>query len=82
MKTTTITKKGQVTIPKSVREELNIEAGDEVIVEMRNGEAVLAPKVKDPLGKMRELREKIQFTPEELEQMRRESKREWSQLPE
>jgi antitoxin PrlF len=42
----TITTKGQVTIPKSVREALNLRAGDEVIFRIYEGRAVLA-KIPD-----------------------------------
>ncbi len=39
---TTVTRKGQVTIPKQVRDSLGIEPGTEVIIETTgNGEAVL-----------------------------------------
>ncbi len=36
-----VTEKGQVTIPKTVRSNLGIEAGSEVEFELRDGEAVL-----------------------------------------
>jgi antitoxin PrlF len=42
----TITTKGQVTIPKSVREALDLHSGDEVVFRIYEGRAVLA-KVPD-----------------------------------
>ena len=39
MSTTTITKKGQITIPKSVREKLRLREGDKVIVKFSGGKA-------------------------------------------
>jgi antitoxin PrlF len=42
----TVTSKGQVTLPKSVRESLQLKAGDRVLFRVLNGRAVLA-KVPD-----------------------------------
>jgi AbrB family looped-hinge helix DNA binding protein len=42
----TVTSKGQVTLPKSVRQALGLEAGDRVIFRVHEGLAVLA-KVPD-----------------------------------
>lgn len=42
----TVTSKGQVTLPKSVRESLHIKAGDRVLFRVLEGRAVLA-KVPD-----------------------------------
>jgi len=41
MSTTTVTKKGQVTIPKSVRERLGLREGDKVIVKFSGGKAFI-----------------------------------------
>jgi AbrB family looped-hinge helix DNA binding protein len=41
MLTSRITSKGQTTIPKRVRDSLNISAGDVISFEVREGEAVL-----------------------------------------
>lgn len=41
MSTARVYKKGQVTIPKAVREATGIEVGDRVLVEARNDEIVL-----------------------------------------
>lgn len=45
----TVTSKGQVTLPKSVREMLGIKRGDRVLFRVLKGRAVLA-KVPDFLG--------------------------------
>ena len=42
----TVTSKGQVTLPKSVRESLGLKAGDRVLFRVHDGRAVLA-KVPD-----------------------------------
>jgi AbrB family looped-hinge helix DNA binding protein len=45
MATATVTAKGQLTLPKAVRDELNIHAGDRVdFVKMDNGRFALVPK--------------------------------------
>ncbi len=41
---TTMTSKGQITIPKEVRDELGLAAGDSVLVEVRDGVLILVPK--------------------------------------
>lgn len=43
---TTMTSKGQLTIPKEVRDELNLKAGTRFLVMVRNGEVVALPKNK------------------------------------
>ena len=45
MKPTRVTRKGQVTIPKNIRDFLEIETGDKVIFEIR-GETVIIIPVK------------------------------------
>ena len=41
-----LSRKNQVVIPKEVRKELGIGAGDEVLFEVRDGRALLRPKPK------------------------------------
>lgn len=41
MKESTVTSKGQITIPKAVRERLNLEAGDTVYFDVRDDGSVL-----------------------------------------
>jgi len=43
---TTLTSKGQLTIPKDVRDELGIGAGTRLFVTVRNGQVVALPKNK------------------------------------
>ncbi len=58
MPTATITTKGQVTIPKKVRDDLHLNTGDVIeIVIIRDGEAVMRPvtkKVSEVFSKLRE----------------------------
>jgi antitoxin PrlF len=39
--TSRVTSKGQITIPKRVRESLHVETGDSLVFEVREGEAVI-----------------------------------------
>jgi len=41
MSTTTVTKKGQITIPKSVRERLGLKEGDKVLVKFHEGKVFI-----------------------------------------
>jgi len=69
-----LTSRGQTTIPKSIRERLQLEPGDRVLFLERDGEVVLQP-VKQTL---RDLRGSV--TPrkpgEEYDQIRKEVKKE------
>jgi antitoxin PrlF len=40
MPTTTLTSKGQVTIPKKIRDELNLQPGDQLSFEIENGNKI------------------------------------------
>jgi antitoxin PrlF len=58
MSTATITTKGQITIPKKVRDDLHLNTGDVIeIVIIRDGEAIMRPvtkKVSEVFSKLRE----------------------------
>jgi len=60
-----VTRKYQVTIPKEVREALNIKAGDEIVfVKTREGYVIM--KFEDLLEEMTELSKDIDETIEEM----------------
>lgn len=48
MKAVTISSKGQIAIPKEVRETLHIKEGDQLIYSVKNGRIVLEPVVNVP----------------------------------
>lgn len=75
-----ITSKGQITIPKRIREALGLEKGIEVTFIIEGKEAIMIPKVKDPMKALVELRKEIHFTEEEIKKMIKESKKEWSKI--
>ena len=68
MVTSKVTAKGQTTIPKEIRAQLGIKAGDRVIFLVRDGEVVLRP-VK---GTLLDLRGSIKprEIPEDLDKIR------------
>jgi len=49
MQTAKVTFKGQITIPKTVREALNIVEGDSVMLKIEGDHAILRPIKKKPL---------------------------------
>lgn len=65
----TITSKGQLTIPKSVRDELNLIPGDRLEFEVINGQASVkkAPSVADLLGTLKPAPEQESATVEDLD---------------
>lgn len=76
----TVTKKGQVTIPKKIREKLGLKEGKKVSFEVRGKEAVLLPEVEEPLESLKELREEVRFSEDEIRSMIEDSKEKWSKL--
>jgi AbrB family looped-hinge helix DNA binding protein len=74
----TVTSKGQITIPKEIRDRLDLHSGSEVTFLLGDHEARLIPKTEAPLERLRSLREDIQFTAEEVETMKSESQDAWS----
>ena len=76
----TVTKKGQVTIPKKIRDRLGLKEGEKVSFEVRGGEAVLLPEVTNPLESLRGLRDEVRFSEEEIQSMINDSKEKWSKV--
>ena len=49
-----ITSKGQITVPKRVRQSLGVETGDSVVFEVRGGDVVIRPvRRENPFEKYR-----------------------------
>jgi antitoxin PrlF len=65
----TVTEKGQVTIPKLIRDKLGLKKGTKVYFELRGKEAVMLPEVEDPLEELRQMRKEIQFSEKEIQLM-------------
>lgn len=73
-----MTSKGQITVPKEIRERLDLERGETVSFELTDDGTVRFHKEDDPLDELHDLREAISFDATDIETMQRESKREWS----
>lgn len=78
----TITSKGQVTIPKEIRERLGLEAGQEVeFVLADDGTVEVRPK-EPALERLADLKKQIEVRADgiDVDEIRRESKRAWGSL--
>ncbi len=75
-----ISKKGQVTIPKSIREKLGLEPGKKISFDVMGREVIIYQEIEDPLEELKQLREEIKFDEEEIEDMIESSKNKWSKL--
>lgn len=68
-----ISSKGQITLPKRVREVLGLELGEEVTFEIRDDEVLLKPRRRVPLEALRGcLKGKVPFPGEKAEREARE----------
>jgi len=76
----TITSKGQVTIPKEVRKSLKLKSGEKIVFVVRGREAIMMPKVKNPLEELRKMRSEIRFSQKDIKEMIKESKKAWSKF--
>lgn len=74
----TITSKGQITIPKEIRDRLELTQGETISFELTEEGEVVMRKSGNPLAQLRELREEITFSEADIEAMKRDSKRQWS----
>lgn len=74
----TLTSKGQVTIPKQIREHLGIKEGKKIVFIERENEVVIRPKIENPLAKLKELRKNIHLSEKDIDKMISESKKDWS----
>lgn len=74
----TITSKGQVTIPKRIRDELDLDAGTEVIFTVEEDGSIRVQLKEPALERLRAVRERLAGRDVDIEQMRRDSKEAWS----
>jgi AbrB family looped-hinge helix DNA binding protein len=76
----TVTSKGQVTIPKRIRERLGLDAGTELEFTVNeDGSLTVRPK-RPAMERLRDVRARLSKHEIDLEAMRRESKKAWSSL--
>jgi len=73
----TITSKGQVTIPKRIRDRLGLDAGTEVEFVLEDDGTIRVRPKEPPMDRLRAVKEKLTDRDVDIERMRRESKAEW-----
>lgn len=71
----TVSSKGQIVIPKELREELELKAGKKVAIQEVDGVLILIPVPRDPVEKLHGLTEGI-FRKESVKVLR-ELREEW-----
>lgn len=74
----TITSKGQVTIPKRIRDELGRTAGTEIEFIIEGDGTIRVQPKKPALQRLRTVKERLAEHEVDIEKMRRESKTPWS----
>lgn len=78
--TARLTSKGQITIPKKVRERLGLEEGEDIVFTVNDdGTATLRPS-KPPKETLDEVREELSSHDVDVDKLMRESKQAWSNL--
>ena len=72
MAASTLTSKGQITIPKEVRDRLGVREGDRIVFQLdEQGRVVLLPDIQDPLaGLLGILRHRARDRPATIEEMK------------
>jgi AbrB family looped-hinge helix DNA binding protein len=74
----TVTSKGQVTIPKALRDALDLGEGTELEFVLEDDGTLRVRPKKPAIERLRDVRERLADHEIDLEEMRRESKRAWS----
>jgi AbrB family looped-hinge helix DNA binding protein len=74
----TITSKGQVTIPKRIRDELGLTAGTEMEFTVQEDGTIRVRPKEPALQRLRGVKEQLAEQNVDIEKMRRESKAAWS----
>ncbi len=80
-----LTSKGQITIPKSIRMQLNLKPGKSVLFIPEGRDMIIKAKSKDSLRDLERIRKELEeegrlFTEKEINQMIKEGKKEWSKV--
>lgn len=74
-----ITSKGQITIPKKIRDALMLQEGKEVTFILEGNEAIMISKEKNPMEELVKLRNEIKnlFTEKEIKKMIKNKNKDW-----
>lgn len=76
----TVTSKGQVTIPKRVREQLQIEAGDRLEFVVTDDGELAVRQQRDALERLSDVRESLAPLEVDVDDLRRRAKAAWSSI--
>lgn len=76
----TVTSKGQVTIPKRIRERLQIEAGDQLEFVVTDDEELTVRRHRDAIERLGDVRETLAPLEVDVDDLRRRAKTEWSSI--
>lgn len=81
----TVTSKGQITIPKGIRDHLGLHTGSAVVFVEQDRRVIMQPKIQNPLQGLRALRQQLEaegklISRSRLKQMLKEEKKEWSKI--
>ncbi|AGT35553.1 MAG: AbrB/MazE/SpoVT family DNA-binding domain-containing protein [Thermofilum sp.] len=73
-------RKGQIVIPKELREEFNIKEGGIILVKKADGKILLIPKPEDPVDFLLQIAQKVKLRDlrREIKEFRRDTKRDLS----
>lgn len=74
----TITSKGQVTIPKKIRDKLDLKEGEEIEFVLEEDGEIRVRRKKPPMERLHEVQRKLLKHDVDLEKMRQKSKQAWS----
>jgi AbrB family looped-hinge helix DNA binding protein len=74
----TVTSKGQVTIPKRIRDALGIDAGTELEFVLEDDGTVRVREKRSAMDRLRAVKEDLAEHDVDVDRIRRESKAEWS----
>ena len=74
----TTTSKGQVTIPKEIRDRLGIEEGTELEFVLEDDGTLMVRPKDSPMERLRSIRERLSDRDIDIDAVRRESKAAWS----
>lgn len=76
-KDATVTSKGQVTIPKEIRDRLELESGTEVEFVLDDDGQITVRRKRSTVEELRALRDRLTERDVDLDEMREESKQAW-----
>lgn len=77
IKEVTLTSKGQLTLPKEIRDVLDVKSGSKLLVTTRNREIIMIPRPINVLNELEKIRKRVKFTERDLKAFK-EDRKTWS----